>query len=615
MCGILGTLPATDAVFFKNSLDKLIHRGPDSFGIWSDESNVSLGHRRLAILDLSQNASQPFFDVTKRFSIVYNGEIYNFIEIRNELEKKGYQFQSESDTEVLLYAFIEWGEKCLLRLNGMWAFAIWDSQKKELFLGRDRFGKKPLFYAHINGKFIFASEMKAIIPFLNQVRPSKNFKWMAENVFLYESTEYTLIEGIKRFPFGHYGYFKDNKLSCTRYWNTLDHLIELPEKYEDQVEEFRELFIDSCRIRMRSDVSVGTALSGGLDSSATISIMAHIAKLNPENRVSSDWQHAFVATFPNTFLDESYYAKKVVDHLGIQATYLPIDPVAAIDKLEDYLYHFEEIYLTSPIPMIELYGSIRKHGIRVTLDGHGADELFSGYGGSLFEAIPDAGFNNSERSIIFDAYYELFPKKNSQFFIHKNKIVEYLDYYLRRKYDKLLGRIPNSNDYRHKNFQKLDNFNKHLYLLTHDTILPTLLRNYDRYAMASGVEIRMPFMDWRIVTYSFSLKWHSKIHNSYTKSIIRDALGKFMPHEIAYRKSKIGFNTPTVAWMKNELRDYFLDHIHSQSFKECTLINSKNVKKLITKVIYDPKVLLYEAERGWIGFSVYLWEKAVLKKQ
>ena len=170
MCAILGTIPKTDETFFKKALHTLSHRGPDDYGINTIYDEITLGHRRLSIVDLSHNGHQPMFNESKRYSIVFNGEIYNFLEIKNELLKKGYKFFSNSDTEVLLNAYIEWGEKSVLKFNGMWAFAIWDSLKKELFLSRDRFGKKPLFYAFIDEKLIFASEMKAIYPFLKEVK-------------------------------------------------------------------------------------------------------------------------------------------------------------------------------------------------------------------------------------------------------------------------------------------------------------------------------------------------------------------------------------------------------------------------------------------------------------
>lgn len=615
MCGIfghIGSIPEHLAVICTNTLS---HRGPDGKGIECLDG-ITLGHRRLAILDLSEQGKQPMSYANGRYWITYNGEIYNFLEIRSELESRGHVFRSQSDTEVILAAFAEWGAECLNRFNGMWAFAIWDIQEKILFLSRDRFGKKPLFYADLPGGFAFASEMKAIFPLLSEVWVSEDFKWMSKNIFLYETTDKCLIKGIKRFPSGHYGIYRNSTLILHRYWNTLDNMVKVPQSYDEQVERFRELFLDSCCMRMRSDVPIGTALSGGLDSSATICAMAYISKNDPGMRISRDWQHAFVATFPGTPLDESYYAKKVVDHLGIPATFINIDPAKSMDKLEEYLYLFEELYITSPIPMIQTYGVLREKGVVVTLDGHGADELFAGYGASLLEAFPDCGFNISSINEIAETFRELFPRDSLQLAMKHGNAYLYMRYMMANVVKTIIGRkMYEFRDLDHLNFTKLDNFNKHLYLLTNETILPTLLRNYDRYSMINGVEIRMPFMDHRIVTYSLSLPWDSKTRDGFTKKIVRDALAPFMPEEVAYRKTKIGFNSPIVDWMKHQMKDYLLDMIHSRQFEECPLIDTMRVRKQVEKVICDEKATYLEGEKAWTDLVPYLWEKAVIKKK
>ena len=528
MCGILGSLPKTDETFFKRALDTIVHRGPDDYGIWSD-NNITLGHRRLSILDLSTAGHQPMSYANGRFQIVFNGEIYNFLEIRKTLQSKNYQFKSDSDTEVVLAAFLEWGEECLHRFNGMWALAIWDRETQKLFLSRDRFGKKPLFYAQINGQFVFASEMKAIYPFLPEIKPSKDFQWMVKNTFLYENTDKCLIEGIKRFPAGHSAYFENGAISCKRYWSTLDHLVTPPDNYNDQVEEYRELFVDACKIRMRSDVAIGTALSGGLDSSATIATMAHISNTSKDNRISGDWQHAFVAAFPDTPLDESHFARKVVDHINIDATYIDIDPLKHWDKLDDYLYLFEEIFITSPIPMLATYGAVREHRVKVTIDGHGADELFSGYG-HLREALWDAGCHMEKILDILNTHQETLGN-DSQFTKH-NYLISYVYYILKKLLRDHLNYGYQSKDINHSNFKLMDNFSQQLYIIFNETILPTLLRNYDRYSMINSVEIRMPFMDHRLVSYVHSLPYTSKFGGGYTKRLIRDAVAPYLPDEI-----------------------------------------------------------------------------------
>ncbi|MCC6610164.1 MAG: asparagine synthase (glutamine-hydrolyzing) [Burkholderiales bacterium] len=610
MCGIFGCVGYIAEHHAQACLDTLQHRGPDGRGLWHTR-DITLGHRRLSILDLSETGKQPMSYAGGRYWITFNGEIYNFLEIRSDLEKRGHRFDSTSDTEVILAAYAEWGLDAVARFNGMWAFAIWDSVERVLALSRDRFGKKPLFYATIGDRFVFASEMKAIYPLLGEVRPSRHFEWMKRNLFTYETTDKCLVEGISRFPAGHSGLLKEGKLACRRYWNTLEHLREVPQRYEEQVEQFRELFIDACRIRMRSDVPIGTALSGGIDSSAVASTMAHIAAHAGGDRVARDWQRAFVATFPGSPLDETGYAQKVVDKHGLNATFVPIDPIRSLDDLDWYFYQFEELYVTSPIPMIQLYGEMRKGGVVVTLDGHGADELFVGYPNELFEAAVGSDIELDE---IADLYREMFPKNTSQFSVPDDNRLLYAYFVVRKLAKSLMGRRHVSRDAGHAAFGRLDRFNQYLYALTHDTILPTLLRNYDRYSMINGVEIRAPFMDHRIVSYAFSIPMRSKINRGYTKRIVRDAIGGFMPREIVERKSKVGFNTPIVDWMQKDMKPYFLDVINSEAFRNSRLIDPARVKKRIEAVIHGVKPRFAFAERTWKQFVPYLWEQAVLKR-
>ncbi|NTU69873.1 asparagine synthase (glutamine-hydrolyzing) [bacterium] len=610
MCGILGTIPKTEEHFFKSSLDTLAHRGPDEFGIWSTD-DISLGHRRLSILDLSPAGHQPMSYANGRYEIVFNGEIYNFLEIRDVLIAKGHRFRSSGDTEVVLAAYAEWGKDCLLKFNGMWSMAIWDNTDKILFLTRDRFGKKPLFYAFVKDKFIFASEMKAIYAFLPEVKPSKDFHWMANNIFNYEGTDKCLVEGIKRFPAGHFGYYKNGNLSLSRYWNTLDHLVTPPTDYKSQIEEFRELFIDACKIRMRSDVPIGTALSGGLDSSATISVMAHIAKSSPNNRVSHDWQHAFVASFPGTTLDETYYAKKVVNHLGIGGTYINIEPLKVWDKIYDYFYLFEDLYITSPIPMIMTYKAIKEHGVTVSIDGHGADELFSGYG-HIEEALFDARLSTKKIFNILETLRQSELSDKYQF-NNNNLFTRYIKSLTKITGRKIIKNKYRSIDYKHCKYHKLDNFTKSLYLIFHNTILPTLLRNYDRYSMINGVEIRMPFMDHRIVSYIFSLPFSSKFNNGFTKALVRDALNSYLPHEVAYRKTKIGFNAPIVDWMQGPLKEFFEDTVNSQDFLMCNLLsNAISIKKNVLDITSKKISLFSSAEQTWTKMQPYFWINSLI---
>lgn len=616
MCGILGYIGEIKEDAFLKCLNTLSHRGPNGYKVKTLDG-ATFGHRRLSILDVSDKGSQPMSYADQRYWITYNGEIYNFIEIRKELVSLGYTFQSESDTEVILASFIEWKEKCLEKFNGMWAFAIWDSIENTLFISRDRFGIKPFFYStkenlKDNGSFVFASEMKAITPTLKEITPNSDLVKDLKNIFYYEATDVCLIKEIKRFPAGHYAWVKNGKIKMHRFWNTLDHITPNTSSYEDQVEKFRELFLNSCALRMRADVPIGTALSGGLDSSAVFSSVAHLAHEENIERASSDWQNAFCATFPGTPMDEKEYAKKVTDHLHLNLEEVVIDPSKHLDKLYTYMYLFEDIYITSPIPFITLYKEMRTKGIEVTLDGHGADEIFGGYSFDYTHILHDNFFNPKAIREVTKSYFESkiddeqFKKESKSLFIIKHVLKNIV---------KVVFQLKNKSKYmHHKNWKKLDYFTQKLFISSHETVLPTLLRNYDRYSMINGVEIRMPFMDYNIVTYALSLPWQSKIRNGYTKAIVRDAIAPYMPKSIAYRKTKIGWNSPTTEWIQGPMKDFFVQMIESKEFSDSTFIDAKELRSRTYALISNTSATFNDGEILWRDLSPFFWEQGFLKK-
>ncbi len=619
MCGIYGVVEKKiDRELAIKCLDTMYHRGPDGSGLWQ-EGGVTLGHRRLSILDLSGAGSQPMSYADGRYELTFNGEIYNFIEIRGELRKKGHTFRGESDSEVILAAFAEWGEKCVERFNGMWTFAVWDAKLGRLFLSRDRFGVKPLFYTEFpGGGMAFASEMKALMPLLDTAEPNKAMfdRYFADNH--YENQKECLIRGIWRFPAGHNAWYQNGTLKIERYWNTLDHLVTVPESYGEQVEQFRELFLDAVKLRMRSDVRLGTGLSGGLDSSATICGMSHIAGNVADERANKDWQHAYVACFPGTELDETKYAKAVTDYLGIPHTFLNVDTAVSENDFLQQLYCFEELWGNPQVPMMQLYRSERLDGTTVSLDGHAADELFAGYGFDVVKAYPDAS-NKAEIDMITTAYLnqnseEGIPVGSAEFKRQRNRL--YRDYMFRYRAKKLLGRADVRSAYAsHPNWNRLDNLNKALFVSTHETILPTLLRNYDRDSMASGIEIRMPFLDYRIVQLAFSLGWRSKLHGGWSKSIVRDACAPFMPDEVCYRRTKLGFNAPIADWMRGPYRQFFEDTAASAGFAACELVDDpKKVRQDLQRFLSGGDGTLHEAADIWNRIQPYLWERAMIKQ-
>ncbi len=571
MCGLIGTIGFKDD--HKLKLQTLSHRGPDATGQWNSsdgEFPVTLGHTRLAILDLTEAGNQPFISENNRYVFIFNGEIYNFLELRSELELIGQEFKTETDTEVFMKGLILEGPEFQLRCNGMWSFCLWDRKDKKALFGRDRFGKKPFFYSVIgNEKLVFASEMKAIYPFLDSIQPSEKINIHLQKLFDYESSEDCVIAGINRIPPGQYGIYENGALKTKRWWNTLDHLEEISYNYDDQVDRWREIFLDSVKIRMRSDVRIGTALSGGLDSSATFAAMNYLANKKSYNeRESTDWQHGFCAHYPDSSLDETKWARIVTNELNIPLQEVTIDSLNSGWSIQDALYQVEDPYLTLPVPMLATYRAISDAGIKVTLDGHGADELFSGYG-HLQSAFKSSNPNETAELIaiinsLTSGKYQAI-NGNIKLNFMKKRIIEFVKLYLRKPRNYLKNFLGKNDweflrykleydDQSHFQYKKLDPLSKDLYEIFHITVLPTLLRNYDRYSMSNGVEIRMPFMDHRLVTYTFSLPWTSKVGGTFTKRIMRDALKGILPEKIRTRRDKIGWNAPLHEWLQGSLR-------------------------------------------------------------
>ena len=609
MCGILGLLPAITPAAFSSALDLIQHRGPDGKGIWQD-SSVILGHQRLSILDRSSKASQPMH-YSERLHIVFNGEIYNFMEIRTELKNLGFLFSNDSDTEVILAAYASWGSECVHKFNGMWALAIWDSRDQSLFLSRDPMGEKPLFYFLEGGRFGFASEQKALLPFLSSVEANPKFHEICSNSYAYEATSCSLFKGIQRFPAGHNGRYEEGRLSKKRYWHPTECDIEVPNSYDDQVCLLRELLLDSCRLRLRADVPVGTGLSGGVDSSVIAACVSKVGREGRSERGTASWQNAFVAGFPGTVMDETASAREIAVHLGIDLIQVLSDPSELSKCVERNAYMLEEIHEVNPLPHINLYKKMREHGVVVTLDGHGGDELFCGYESSILHALPSAFPDYKKFSSVLKTYHEIHPK-NSQFKRMPNyRIPAYLAMAKMRQHSRV------QNDPILANVAKnTDTLGKHLLDLSYKSVLPTLLRNYDRYSMINGVEVRSPLLDPRIIKLAANLPWTSKIRGGFSKAILRDAASPLLPVNILKNKQKIGFAPPISDWMRGPMKEYLLDEISSSMFWNASLICPNKLSSDVKSVVSSSTPInLYTTEQIWKNFGIYLWEKAFLKNK
>ncbi|MES2521541.1 MAG: asparagine synthase (glutamine-hydrolyzing) [Gemmatimonadota bacterium] len=517
MCGITGILDyrhADGADHIDAFTDALAHRGPDGRGTFVD-GPVALGHRRLAILDPTPAGACPMAVACPDGTTVYitfNGEVYNFLELRAELVRDGYRFRTDTDTEVVAASFHRWAEDCQLRFNGMWAFAIWSPATQSLFLSRDRFGVKPL-YVHVRGSRVaFASEIKAFLAlpgFSAAVNTDAVSAFFGNPVAFDGVSLSTALAGVHRMPPGHsLTVTAEGARGFRRWWETRDHLVAVPERYEEQVEQFRALFLDAVRLRMRSDVRVGTSLSGGLDSSAVASSMAHLAARrgggsdpgSDFSRCASDWQRTFIATFPGHPEDERHFADTVVAHTGATPTYWTFDPERDLEDLAASVWALDDVSGAPAVPVYNIYRTMRANDVVVTLDGHGGDELLAGY--SWYRNLPAAGLG--------DAMYRDF----------------------------------------------------------HVTHLPTILRHFDGCSMANGVEVRSPFLDWQLVTYAFGLPASAKFDGTWTKRILRDALIGILPDAIRTRQSKLGFESPLVGWANGALGPVLLAATETDAWRD-----------------------------------------------
>lgn len=605
MCGITGIFNLNgikvDLSALKQFTDSMYHRGPDGSGYeLLNNDTLGLGQRRLSILDLSLLGKQPMSYLNGRYWITYNGEVFNFEEIKKELISKGYQFYSETDTEVIMASYVEWGKDCLHKFNGMWAFAIWDTVEQELFLARDRFGIKPLYYLSQGGeRFVFASETRAF-KFLNgfsrKINQS-NLHLNLQDPYSLEGIGYTIFDEIFQLLPGHFLTVKNGQtIQQKRWWDIQEHLRAVPQRFEEQVEEYQELFRDACRVRLISDVPIGTALSGGLDSTAVYSTVFDILKNEKLGRVNADAQRAFTAIFPGLTHNEQEYALKAVQYTGGPITLIESDAHSLSAQIEKET-ELSDFINVAPISSIsDVYKGMRQNGVVVSMDGHGVDEMLYGYRDMVYSLYNDALWNGKlqdtkkyqevlenmyhpdqllrEHQKFESNYQEKQARESSIFFQiknwlkNKNTSTEFLPYNLPS-----LSNKP-------YNFNQLPLSERMVYNETFQHTLPALFRNFDRAGMMNSIEIRMPFMDWRLLSFVFSLPIESKISNGFTKRIVREAMKGKMDESLRSRTYKVGIGSPIEHWFNHSLRDWAFDHLKNQEIKSKAEIFLKNQKHL-----------------------------------
>lgn len=572
MCGIAGYIDKTGKYktshrLIRKMTDKMIHRGPDAEGQWIDE-RVALGHRRLSIIDPDPESDQPMFSHDGRYAVIFNGEIYNHIELKEELLQKGAVFRTKSDTEVILEAYRIYGTDCFDKFNGMWAFALYDIGQQKIILCRDRFGIKPLFIADDDDVLVFASEMKAIIAAF----PQKN---IANEIWIYrylsrsspeDADAETYFRDIKIFPPAHYMeyHLKDHSREHKRYWKVDEDMFY--KKWiqgKDPVRTFKGLFESAVGLRLRADVEIGACLSGGLDSS---SIVGCVSK-RYRNRI-----HTFSSVYADEDCNEEMYIQEVEKKWGTVPGHVRPDDheMDLVRHIRDITYHHDQ-----PTGGASLFSSYmvmgRAHGdVKVLLDGQGADELFAGYEDHPLYHIRDLAdldtfrsrceaikcltilkkmWPRSMRVVSTDTIVSLVGLRNSFLFRDEDRgggsgVRKGTRLFTSEFKNRIKDRHPE------KGLRLSSHLNTRLY---HDLVagrMPAILHNEDSNSMAFSIESRVPFLDHRIVEFAIALDGRYKIRGQWSKWIVRKACKCYLPKKVARRRDKMGFPAPFARWLR-----------------------------------------------------------------
>ena len=592
MCGIyLTNIPFSNKQV-EQKLEKIRFRGPDNISVLKNE-NISLGHLRLSILDLDKRSNQPF--IFEYLTLVYNGEIYNFKEVKNSLIQEGYSFETTSDTEVLLKGYHAWGEKILDRINGMFAFAVYDENKKSVFIARDRLGVKPLYYSWQNGELELCS----------QLAPLNKDKLDQEAISIYLQTGYipspfSIYEEIKKLPPGQYATFnlKENKKEIHSYWD-LKEVEESNISYEDAKEQLHELIVDAVKIRLQSDVPYGSFLSGGIDSALVSSIA---------NSIQKEKLKTFTIGFDNKEFDESQVAEQFAKIIGSDHHLIPSTQEELSALLDAFFKAYDEPFAdSSAIPSLLLNKKVKPH-VTVVLSGDGGDESFLGYnhfewarkvyglflvpfflrrlatyfipfkwigkrGPSIKNIMLMKNFNEFIESI-FTGFDTLLLKDKKQWMSH---------------YHKYLFLSKNK-------FQKVADLNLKLWLENDSNV------KVDRSSMASSVEVRSPFLDYRIIEFARKLPVKYRFKGSVRKKILRDILAQYIPEKI-FDQPKKGFSIPLADWIRDSFKDEFSTYLKTDKLMQIENLDITKIQRLFELHLTKD-----------VDYSSYLWRVYVLSK-
>ena len=572
MCGIAGYINKSnkfrpDRNLVKKMTDQLIHRGPDAEGQWTDE-HVALGHRRLSIIDLDAKSNQPMLSHDGKYVITFNGEIYNYIELKKELSARGAVFKTNCDTEVIIEAYRAYGVECINQFNGMWSFALYDLEKQKVIICRDRFGIKPAYTLDNNDVFVFASEIKAILAaFPEENIPNETCIYRYLTGAVNEDTdEKCFYRNIKIFPAAHYMIYdlRDHTKTYKRYWDVNEQLFyEKWIKGRNPIKTFKTLFESAVELRLRADVEVGACLSGGLDSSAIVGCAS---------KKFGKRMHTFSSIYTDKECNEEPYIREVNEKWGTIPHYIkPDDYEDNFTKyISDLTYHHDQ-----PTAGASLYSQYMvmkgvQGNVKVVLDGQGADELFAGYIPYYSYYITDLmdkktlwakcraikmlvivkkEWPDIIGAVSTDTIVSLVGLKNSFLFQNENKIK---DLKVKRSAQLFTNDFMDkvNDNYQRKEIECSSKLNTRLCNDVLNKSIPSLLHNEDGNSMTFSIESRVPFLDYRIVEFAIALDGKYKIRNQWTKWIIRKACKEYLPKEIVKRKNKMGFPAPFARWLR-----------------------------------------------------------------
>jgi asparagine synthase (glutamine-hydrolysing) len=551
MCGIAGIISKTGVAVERSSIEamtqRVAHRGPDGEGV-ACYGALALGHRRLSILDLSKLGAQPMSYGDSGLTIIHNGEIYNYRELRHTLRMRGYAFKSDSDTEVILAAYDAWGDACVEHFNGMWAFAIYDAKRQRLFCSRDRFGVKPFYYATTAEQFLFGSEIRQILPFLSSVTANQS---VIETFLVGQGNELgntTYFNGILRLPGGHNLTYDlgTHSYNITRYYSITRQPQFAALSRDEAAEALFATLSDAVKFRLRSDVKVGTCLSGGLDSSSIATIAASL--------YAGGAFSAITAVSEQENNNEEAYAQQIVENSGLNWVRITPRYSDFTDALPHIVETQEEPFDSASIVMqYFVMKAARANGITVLLDGQGGDETLLGYeryyATHLLTILREQGMQAmwAEMQNIRRHNSKMRPLTMAKYLVAGSS--SHLRYGVYARGHRYLKHIPPCPPYLKALAGSVRSAWDMQTLEITETNLPLLLRFEDKNSMAHAIETRLPFLDYRVVEMALSLPTHYKMHDGWTKWLLRKAMDKKMPDSITWRKNKLGFEAPEAIWL------------------------------------------------------------------